>query len=378
MTSITVQSIEACFSDLEDPRVIGRCSHSLNDILIIALCAMLCGAEDWDSIAQFGHAKASFFKRFLGLPNGIPSADTFARVFSMLSPRQFESCFRRWVEGLINTERHKLIAIDGKTVRRSHDRRRGQPPIHIVNAFAGDTNLVLGHLKTEEKSNEITAIPELLERLLLRGCIVTIDAIGCQKAIAEQIIEQEGDYVLALKGNQGRLAQAVETFFDKADQEGFQNTAWDYYEHGEKGHGREETRRLWCSDQLASIEEAEQWKGLHSVIMVESYRKVDEKETLEYRYYISSCEADAKLLFDAVRHHWRIENSLHWVLDMAFREDESRVRHAVAAENLSLLRKMALNILRQDKSTKLGIKNKRLKAGWDEPYLLNLLNSWDV
>ncbi len=378
MAKVTVLSFEQCFANLDDPRVVGRCLHRLNDILIIALCAMLCGAEDWDAIAQFGRAKEAFFRRFLELPNGIPSADTFARVFSMISPRQFEACFRRWVNAILTDGGQEQIAIDGKTMRRSHNRRAGQPPLHIVSAFAARSHLVLGQVKTEEKSNEITAIPQLLEQLLLRGCIVTIDAMGCQKAIAEQILGQEADYVLALKGNQGRLAEEVEAFFTEANANRFRSIECDYYEHSEKGHGREETRRLWCSEQIDSIGEAGKWTGLKSVVMVESHRKVGDEETLEYRYYISSCEANAESLFHAVRAHWGIENSVHWVLDMAFREDESRVRHRVAAENLSLLRKMALNMLRQDKTTKLGIKNKRLKAGWDEQYLINLLNNCPI
>lgn len=380
MSKASGLSIEACFSDLDDPRVVGRCAHKLMDILVIAICAMLCGAEDFKSIAQFGRSKASFFKRLLELPNGIPSEDTFARVFSLISAKRFEACFRRWFNSLLDLSGEPHIAIDGKTVRRSHDRKAGHRAIHIVSAYASASRLTLGQVKTEEKSNEITAIPELLEALELQGCLVTIDAMGWQKNVAAQLIEQGGDYLLALKGNQRNLAEEVEMFFETANDDAFTSIRHDYCEVHEKGHGREETRRLWCSDQIEGITElsAGKWKGVKTVVMVESTRVVGGKESLEYRYYITSRPPQAQALLKAVRSHWSIENSVHWLLDVAFREDESRVRDRVAAENLSLLRKIALNILKQDEQTKLGIKNKRLRAGWDEEYLANLLNSCAV
>jgi predicted transposase YbfD/YdcC len=350
------------------------------DILVISICAMLCGAEDFYSIAEFGRAKESFFRRLLDLPNGIPSADTFARVFSLISARRFETCFRRWFNSFLDVSGKPHIAVDGKTVRRSHNRKAGQSAIHIVSAYASRSGLVLGQVKTEEKSNEITAIPELLDALALKGCLVTIDAMGCQKNIAAQIVDQQADYVLALKGNQSNLAQEVEAFFERANDDGFCSLDHDFHEIQEKGHGREETRRLWVTDQIEEIEKAsrDRWEGLRSVIMLESSRSIGDEESVEYRYYITSHPPEAKPLLDAVRSHWGIENSVHWVLDMAFREDESRVRNQVAAENLSLLRKMALDMLKQDKTTKLGAKNKRLRAGWDEPYLLNLLKSCQI
>lgn len=361
------------FSDLKDDRDPSKCRHKLLDILILAIAAVLCGADDLTGIEAFGKAKIEWFKRFLELENGIPSHDTFGRVLALLSPKAFQACFREWVESLRSVYEGEIIAVDGKTLRRSHDRKAGLGPLHVVSAWAVENRLVLGQTATEAKSNEITAIPELLEVLMLKGCIVTIDAMGCQKKIAQQIIDREGDYVLALKGNQGLLAEEVEEAFIDADAADYQGLDTDFYETHERGHGRVEQRRYWTLGNTDSLTQAALWAGLNMVGMVESIRECDGKSSCEYRFYIGSIGTDAKQFAHAVRAHWGVENRLHWSLDIAFREDESRLRERHAAENFAVLRHIALGLLKKDTRTKLGTKNRRLKAGWDEGYLANLL-----
>lgn len=362
------------FRLIPDPRIEKKCKHKLIDMIAIAISAILCGADDWNAIESFGRAKADWFETFLELPYGIPSHDTFRRLFSMLSPQAFQDCFTQWVRdvaGLIEG----VIAIDGKTVRRSHDRQLGKKAIHIVSAWSAENRLVLGQVKTDEKSNEITAIPELLKVLALKGCIVTIDAMGCQKAIAKQIIEAEGDYLLALKGNQSTLAEQVEHVFAKADKAGYRDYDVDFYETTERNRDRFEIRRHWTLGIANAMIDVHAWRGLNIIAMVESQRTIKNETSVEYRYYISSIENDAKRFADSVRVHWGIENSLHWQLDMSFREDESRMRNAHSAENFVVMRHVALNLLKNDKTVKLGVKNKRLRAGWDKNYLANLLLS---
>lgn len=359
---------------IPDPRVTGRCDHLLVDIIVIAITAILCGADDWNSIEGFGKAKEQWFRKFLQLPSGIPSHDTFRRVFARISPPAFQECFIDWVRDVAGTIKG-VIAIDGKRLRRSHDRGLGKKAIHMVSAWAAENSLVLGQVKTDEKSNEITAIPELLQLLDIHGCIVTIDAMGCQKAIAKQIIEQDGDYVLALKGNQSGLQEAVESVFEQADSVGYKGYPVDYFETSERSRNRVETRRHWtikCDD---SLEHTKLWKGLNIIGMVECERTLNGTTTIEYRYYIGSIENNAQLFGKSVRDHWGIENKLHWRLDMGFREDESRIRKGHSAENFAVMRHFAINLLKQDKLTKLGVKNKRLKAGWDDEYRANLLLS---
>jgi predicted transposase YbfD/YdcC len=309
----------------------------------------------------------------LQLPNGIPSHDTFGRVFSLIAPSHFQQCFINWVESVTDILKGQVVAIDGKTLRRSHDKKSEKSAIHMVSAWAAKNRTVLGQVKTEEKSNEITAIPELLEVLDISGCIVTIDAMGCQKKIAGKIIEKDADYILALKGNQGNLAKEVEAFFTEADKNSYNGMSVDFYETKDVNHGRIEYRRYWLTDAIDGIAGTESWPGLKTVGMVESERHVDDDVSIEYRYYISSIENDAKKFGDGVRAHWGIENSLHWVLDIAFREDESRVRTGNAPENLATARHIALNLLKNEKTAKIGVKNKRLKAGWDNSYLAKLL-----
>jgi predicted transposase YbfD/YdcC len=326
-------------------------------------------------IEEFGNAKKAFFTDLLDLPNGIPSHETFGRVFALIDPKPFEASFIRWVQGISQTVKG-VIAIDGKTLRRSHDQAAGKKALHLVSAWAVENRLVLAQLATEEKSNEITAIPLLVEQLALKGCIVTIDAMGTQTKIAEQIIEQDGDYALALKDKHGNLFDEVKATFALAEQDGFASPSWESKRQVEKGHGRLEIREHWTlSDPeiLAYLDPEQQWKGLRGIGVVRAERRMEQKTTKETRYFLLSFSS-VKTFATAVRSHWGIENSLHWVLDIAFREDEARVRLGHADENLAVLRHISLNLLRKARSSRVGIHAKRLKAGWDNQYLLRVLD----
>ena len=366
------------FGSLKDQRTGRMVDHYLLEIITIAICATICGADDWVAVEEFGQAKEKWFRTFLKLPNGIPSHDTFGRVFVQLDPDQFRHCFLSWIQAISQLSQGEIVAIEGKRLRRSHDGTLGKAAIHMVSAWAATNRLVLGQLKTDEKSNEITAIPELLRVLALKGCIVTIDAMGCQTEIAELIVDQKADYVLALKGNQGTLHDDVQDLFASAHQINFQDIAHDFHQTIDKDHGRIEIRRYWAvSDPefISYLDPTGKWAGLQSIGMVEAQRQVGNLITTEIRYYISSRPGDAIEFAQAVRTHWGIENCVHWVLDVAFREDDCRVRKGNGPQNFALLRHIALNLLRHEKSAKCGIRTKRLKAGWNEDYLFKVLFS---
>ena len=370
-------SLKAHFSQVPDPRIERTKQHLLIDIITIAVCAAIAGADDWIAVAAFGRAKQSWFKGWLALPNGIPSHDTFRRVFLLLDPEAFEHAFRSWVQALSRVEALQVVGVDGKTVRRSHDGQLGKNAIHMVSAWATGNRLVLGQIKVDDKSNEITAIPELLQRMALQGCIVTIDALGCQTAIADTIVVRGGDYVLAVKGNQDGLYREVQDLFADAESLGFKQVLHDQCKQTDKGHGRLEIRRCWTladPDYLTCIKRQAEWPNLRTLIKVQAERRTSAGTTVETRYFISSLPNDAHLALRAVRGHWNIENQLHWVLDISFREDDCRLRKGHGAENFAVLRHIALNLLRQETSETMGVKNRRLRAAWDEDYLLKVLS----
>lgn len=367
-------SVVTAFSGIDDPRSASGKRHDLMDIIAIAICAVICGAEGWADVELFGKSKQDWLTRFLKLPNGIPSHDTFGRVFSLIDSSQFQRCFLDWVKGISELTKGEVIAIDGKTLRRSYDKHSGKAAVHMVSAWAHRNSLALGQVKVDGRSNEITAIPKLLNMLEVSGCIVTIDAMGCQKEIAKTIAKGGADYVLSVKKNQLQLYEEITDTFAQARGNGFEGI--DFFETVEKGHGRIERRRCWATsdpDCLAYLNEKGQWNELASIAMVESERTERGKTSVESRYYISSLPSDAQTLLDATRAHWSIENSLHWVLDISFREDESRVREGNAPENLALLRHLALNLLKRDSTAKGSIKGKRKRAGWDNDFLLAVL-----
>ncbi len=360
---------------VEDPRCSGKVEHRLVEVLVIAVCAVIACAESWDDIALYGRSKLAWLRTFLDLPNGIPSHDTFRRVFMLIDPDAFEAGFTAWVGSLADRFEREVVAIDGKTIRRSFDHGRDQSPLHVVSAWASEQGLVLGQRCVDGKSNEITAVPELLDQLALENSIVTLDAMGCQTAIAEKILARGGDYLLTLKGNHPLAHAAVVEHFDQrcfrrgashpADCDAFDDT-----------HGRLVRRRVFASTDAAALEALSGWPGLRTVLAVESIRSVNGAPTKvesEIRYFLSSCPDSPAVLGQAVRSHWAIENTLHWVLDVTFREDDSRVRDRTAARNLALLRKIALNIVGRDKTTKASVRARRKKAAWNDAYMLKLL-----
>ena len=375
MTPKLEDTILKHFSGLEDPRIDRTKQHLLGDIIAIAILAVLSGADSWVAIETYAQAKQEWLQQFLALPNGIPSHDTIARVFARLDSQAFEQCFHRWVESITLAIGAQVIPIDGKTVRQSFDRERRQKAIHVISAWASEHRLVLGQIKVDSKSNEITAIPKLLELLDIVGCIITIDAIGCQKEIAAQIIGKKADYVLALKGNQGRLEDEVGSWFEKAKSNNFEGVEYSYHHTTESAHGRIEIRQYWSVPvaQLGELPNQQKWLGLQSVGMVVCERRLWNKTTIEVRLYISSLEHDAEVLAHAVRSHWGIENSVHWVLDVTFNEDASRIRKDNAPLNFAVLRRMALNLLSRDETVRGSIAMKRYRAALDNNYLLQVI-----
>jgi predicted transposase YbfD/YdcC len=366
----TANELRSIFSKIDDPRSDINKLHKLEDILLIGIISVICAADTWKNMETYAKAKEEFLRSFLDLPNGIPSDDTFNRVFSSIDSEQFEACFVNWVSRLVNLTDGEVIPIDGKTIRGAKSNGK-KSPFHMVSAWATNNNLVLGQVKVSEKSNEITAIPKLLELISVKGCTVTIDAMGCQHEIARKIIEQEADYILAVKENQKQLHQDIidEFRFGK-------NIQVDLSE--DLDHGRIETRKCSVITDFKFIENKEEWTGLKSIIKIESIREFknsDRPTETATRYYISSLLTTAKKLQWAIRFHWGIENKLHWVLDVAFSEDASRKRAGNASQNFSILSKIALNLLRNETSEKQGVKGKRLKAAYDQNYLIKVLGT---
>jgi predicted transposase YbfD/YdcC len=369
--------IEEHFGSVQDPRIERSKEHKLIDIISIAICAVICGAEGWVDIENFGKSKETWLKSFLELPNGIPSHDTFGRVFSLIEPEEFQESFQSWIESIQELTEGQIVAIDGKQMRGSKDGFLGKRAIYMVSAWAEANELVLGQRKVDEKSNEITAIPELLKILDISGCIITIDAIGTQTKIAKAIVDNGADYLLSVKENQGHLFEEISWLFEYDQQNNFKDAAYDYAKTTNKGHGRIEIRECWSisdPEYLQSLKGASKWKGLRSIAMVTSTRITDKRTTVRNRYYISSLPSKAKHLLNVARRHWSIENELHWVLDVALREDRSRIRKDNAPENFSVLRHLAISLLKQEKTAQGGIHAKQLQAAWNDDYLLKVLS----
>jgi len=375
---MTTASILEYFASVPDPRVARSQLHPLTSVLVLSLCAVLCGANSFVGIACFGNAREAWLRTFLDLPNGIPSHDTLGRIFAMLDPKGLEKAFREWVTAIATLTEGEIVAIDGKTLRRSFREAGSSAFVHMVSAWAAGNQMVLGQVSTDEKSNEITAIPRLLELLQLKGGLVTIDAMGCQKAIAKTIVEAKADYMLAVKDNQPTLASTVAGIFEEALRDPHFAAAHD--ETNDKAHGRIEVRRCWTLNVDAECGMAfGEWEGVRGIVRVESQRTVAGKTSVERRDYITSrSDFSPKSALAASRSHWAIENKLHWVLDVAFREDECRVRAGNAAENFAVIRHVAVNLIKRTRSghkktDSLGVYNKRLLASWDDAYLLRVL-----
>ncbi len=362
------------FVDVEDPRIERTKRHHLIDVITIAICAVICGADSWVAIETYGQVKEKWLKRFLELPNGIPSHDTFARIFALINPEKFQECFLSWIKSVAILTDGEVIAIDGKSLKHSYDKKAGNRAINMVSAWAETNKLVLAQRKVDSKSNEITAIPELIKVLDIAGCVVTIDAIGCQKEIVNLISQKDADYVIALKKNQKSLYGDVELLFKEAISKNYEGFSTSHYSTKGSGHGREEIRNyLMLSDISNKIDLDNKWDNLKSIGMVESVRTENGKTTVETRYYISSLNLDAKKFGDSVRSHWGIENSLHWILDVALNEDDCKIRKDNAPQNFAVLRHIAINLLGKEKSKKLGIKNKQFLAAMDDKYLAKVL-----
>ena len=369
-------TFEDCFSNIEDPRVIGRTDYPVLEIIFLCISSILCGMDGWEDIEDFGHSKLDWLRRFFPFKNGIPKHDTIARVISRLSPKGLQDSFVEWVQSIANLTDVEVIAIDGKKARRSYDKRTNKSAIHMVSAWACSNGIVLGQRKTSDKSNEITAIPKLLEVLEIKGCIVTIDAMCTQKEIAKIIKEKEADYVLALKGNQGVLNEMVEDLFSEGFKNNFKNLNPSKHTDVDKGHGRLEERTCIAINvpkYLASY--SKEWAGLKSFVCIDSKRKIGGQIETEKRFYISSLNADAAKLNNAIRSHWAVENNLHWVLDVSFKDDDSRIRRGMASENMVVMKHLAINLLKKDKKHKLYIPRKQRKALFYDDYREMLLKN---
>jgi len=368
-----IEGLAACFAGLADPRATRRCDHRLIDILVIAVCAVIACAESWEDIELYGRSKQAWLKSFLALPNGIPSHDTFRRVFMLIDPDAFEACFARWAQALMGKVEREVVAIDGKTVRRSGSRRHDHGPLPLVSAWASDQGLVLGQREVDGKSNEITAVPELLDTLHLDGSIVTLDAMGCQKQIVERIRAKGADYLL-VKANHGRAFEVVREHFARTCF-GCGSGGRPVFDAFDKGHGRLVRRRVFANTAVGELEPLHEWPDLRTLLAVETIRGVTGtgKVEAEIRYFLTSCGDDPAVLVQAIRRHWSIENALHWVLDVTFREDDSRVRDRTAARNLALLRKIALNLVTRDRRGRASQRGRRKMAAWNDDYMLRII-----
>ena len=372
-----IASIESHFSDLPDPRTDRhRIRHQLTDMVVIAISAVICGADNWVTVESFGHAKFKWLSGLLKLPNGIPSHDTFSRVFGLLDSVQFERCFINWIKQVIKVTDGQVVAVDGKQLRRSYDTATDHGAIQLVSAWASVQSVTLGQQKVAAHSNEIPAIPQLLEMLTLSGCIVTTDAMGCHPQIAQQIVDADADYVLALKANQGQLHEDVKLLFDGIVDNRLPDVQTDTAQTVDGDHGRIETRMaisVAAPALIAPLRSSETFVNLNSVVKVTAQREHNGQTTIKSRYYISSLPGDADQLLNAIRTHWSIENSCHWVLDVAFDEDSCRIRKNNGSQNFAILRRIALNLLKGEPTAKVGVATKRLKAAWDTDYLTTVL-----
>ena len=377
MRDTPIASIASHFSDLPDPRTDRhRIRHQLMDMVVIAICAVICGADSWVTVESFGHAKFKWLSRLLKLPNGIPSHDTFSRVFGLLDSVAFERCFINWIKQVIEVTDGQVVAVDGKHLRRSYDTSSDQGAIRLVSAWASSQSVTLGQLKVADSSNEIPAMPQLLEMLAISGCIVTTDAMGCHPQIAQQIVDCHADYVLALKANQGQLHEDVKLLFDGILDNQLPDVQTDTAQTIDGDHGRIETRTaITVSDPevIAPLRGSETFVNLNSVVKVTAEREHNGQTTVKSRYYISSLPGSADQLLNAIRAHWSIENCCHWVLDVAFDEDGCRIRKNNGSQNFAILRRMALNLLKGEPTAKVGVASKRLKAAWDTDYLTTVL-----
>ena len=365
-------AIKHHFSELTDPRR-RKVLYPLINVVTIALCAVVCGADDFVAIAKWGRTKREWLAKFLDLSTGIPSHDRFNAIFAAIKPAEFEKCLLSWITALHELSDGQIVAIDGKTLRRSFDAASSQAAIHMVSAWATTSLISLGQVVVDDKSNEITAIPKLLQMLELSGCLVTIDAMGCQTEIAREIVAAKADYVLAVKGNQPTLHEGIKAFFVRAIANGFGGIKVSRHETHERGHGRDETRMYCVCKAPADLPDRARWAKLKAIGITFNQTTRNGKQTVEVRYYILSKKLSARRFAVAVRDHWSIENKLHWQLDVTFQEDQSRLREGYVATTFSLLRRAALSLLKNDRSQKLGVKNKRLNAAWDDDYLLQVL-----
>lgn len=362
------------FSSLEDPRIERHKKHELIEIIVISICAILCGIDSFEGIEEFGLIKKKWLKRFLSLKHGIPSHDTINRVFSKINPKKFQECFVNWMQEVSKLTKGEVIPIDGKTLRRSFDTAASKSPIHIVSAWASENGVVMGQVKVDDKSNEITAIPKLLDALDIAGCLITIDAIGCQREICKQILQKKADYCIVVKKNQNKLYEDIATFFEEFAPTDKKHDAYSYSKESTKGHGRKEFRQYFITADVDWLQEEHNWPGLKAIGLVKSTRIINDKASYEERFFITSFGADAKKFHNAVKKHWSIENNLHWSLDVNFSEDQCRARKDHAAENFSILRRITFNLLKKipDKGS---IPKKRIRCAFSEDYLLKALIS---